>query len=152
MAFCRASARRTPSLAYANDDVILGRGGADTIHGGAGNDALTGNAGADTIDGGANTDTVNYSIETGGGAVTVDLSADTFGSVASSHAIDTYGTTDTLSNVENVTAVNGTYGDTVVLDGALSEWSVAFSVDHWTLTRNTSTCCAGSSASYSRMA
>ena len=118
------------------DDTLTGSADSNNLDGGAGNDTLTGNAGADTLIGGAGTNTVNYGAETGVGAVTVNLSGTTYvaASLAANHATDTYGTTDALTNIQNVTAGSG-YGDTVVLDGAFSDWTVTFDTDHWTATK-----------------
>jgi VCBS repeat-containing protein len=79
------------------DNIIVGNSGANTLDGGAGDDTLTGGKGADSLIGGSNTavgDTADYSKETGGNGVTVDLGAGT--------ATDTFGTHDTLSGIENV--------------------------------------------------
>src|SRR5262249_19658377 len=74
------------------NNVIVGNSGDNTIDGGAGDDVLTGGKGADHLIGGTNTavgDTVDYSKETGGAGVTVNL--------ATSSATDTFGTHDTLT-------------------------------------------------------
>jgi len=89
-------------------------------------DTLTGGEGANSLDGNGGVDTVNYALEAGGGAVTVNFATNT--------ATDTYGDTDTLSEIENVTAGSST-SDTVVLDGAFSAWSVTFSGGVWTATK-----------------
>jgi Ca2+-binding RTX toxin-like protein len=116
-------------------DILIGNAGANYLEGEGGNDTLTGNAGNDTLDGcNGSGDTVNYAAETGGGAVTVNLSSAAFGLIAAGTAIDTFGNTDTLIDVENVTTANATYGDTVVLNGGPEDWSPTFDTDHWTLT------------------
>src|SRR5262249_13164662 len=103
-----------------------GNAGADSVLnvenviGTAADDIFTGKAGvANSLTGGDGIDTVNYAGETGGGAVTVNLSSAVYGSLNPGQATDTGNATDTLSGVENVIASNGTYGDTVVLDGDL---------------------------------
>ena len=86
------------------DDVIRGGGGEDNLFGGQGADTLTGDEGVDTIDGGddrhfgirGSFDTVDYSKETGSAGVTVDFSS------ASNNAVDTFGNTETVINVERV--------------------------------------------------
>jgi VCBS repeat-containing protein len=84
------------------DNVIVGNSGNNSLNGGAGDDTLTGGKGNDVLTGGTNTavgDTVDYSKETGGGGVTVDLGAGT--------ATDTFGNTDTLSGIENAIGTSG---------------------------------------------
>ena len=86
------------------DDVIRGGGGDDNLFGGQGVDTLTGDDGIDTIDGGDDRhfgvrqfyDTVDYSKETGAGGVSVDFSS------AFNNAVDTFGNTETVINVERV--------------------------------------------------
>jgi len=86
---------------------------ADVMTGAAGFQDFRGFGGNDTIDGGADTDRIDYSAgrsDFGGtsGGVTVDLAAGT--------AIDAYGDTDTLINIENVRGTNDAdviTGDTV---------------------------------------
>ncbi len=79
----------------AGDDILLGNGGNDILLGGGGDDWLVGGAGNDAIDGGSNGgdgDFVSFFSSPAG--VIVDLGAGT--------ASDGWGTTDTISNVENV--------------------------------------------------
>ncbi|MCB1592241.1 MAG: calcium-binding protein, partial [Alphaproteobacteria bacterium] len=95
----------------AGDDTISGGNGDDTIDGGADDDTLSGDAGDDTIrggagvdviDGGTNTavgDTVDYSAESG--VVNVNLAT---GVVSA----DGTGSTDTVTNMENVRGGSGT--------------------------------------------
>ncbi len=78
----------------AGNDRIEGLAGNDDLFGNAGDDTLVGNEGADTLNGGDDNDTADYSAETGGAGVTVDLAAGT--------ATDTHGDTDTLTGIENV--------------------------------------------------
>ena len=77
-------------------NLLYGVGGADTISGGGGNDTMGGGAGADSIDGGNGLDYSTYF--TAPGVTTVNL---TTGS-----ASDGTGSTDTLTNVENVLGSN----------------------------------------------
>ena len=78
---------------------IAGGAGADSLTGGAGNDYFTGFAGNDTIDGGGSENNgVEYENENGGAGVTVNLETGT--------ATDTYGDTDTLSHINEVTGTN----------------------------------------------
>lgn len=82
-------------------DLLEGRDGDDQLFGGSENDTLVGGAGADVLDGGENPggvrpdrDTVDYSLEGGPNGVTVNL--------ATGEATDTFGDSDTLSNIEKV--------------------------------------------------
>lgn len=77
------SNRRNTLIGNEGDDVLNGRGGQDTLLGGAGDDVLNGSGGIDTAD---------YSEDTSG--VTVDLD---LGSVD-----DGFGTQDTLISIENI--------------------------------------------------
>lgn len=83
-------------------DTLLGGFGDDSILGGAGNDILVGGRGADMIDGGTGRDTVDYSQDGGWRAIGVNLSTGL--------AEDSWGDTDTLVAIENVTG------------GALGDW------------------------------
>jgi Ca2+-binding RTX toxin-like protein len=116
------------------DNVLSGGTGNDRIDGGDGDDTLTGGAGTDTLLGGLGTDKADYSVETGTAAIAVNLSATDFNLLAASHATDTFGATDTLSGIENVSANVARYGDTVALDGDPEDWTIAFDTDHWTVT------------------
>jgi serralysin len=87
------------------DDLILGglaanylygNGGDDTVDGGLGDDYVQGRAGVDDLDGGAGLDWLSFTDVTGAGVV-VDLA---LGVVAQ----DGYGTTDTVTGFEYVTA------------------------------------------------
>jgi len=87
-----------------DDDIIIGSSGVNVINGGVGDDTLTGGAGNDTINGGTGTaDIIDFSAEGGGAGITVNLGAGS--------ATDTYGNTDTLSNIEDVI---GTGSDDVI--------------------------------------
>jgi Ca2+-binding RTX toxin-like protein len=128
----------------ASTDDLEGGAGNDNLDGRGGDDILVGNAGADTLTGGAHGaagDTVAYVFEAGAAAVKVNLSATAYGSVAASHATDTFGATDTLSGIENVAANVARYGDTVALDGAFSAWTVTYNATThaWTATKGSET-------------
>lgn len=79
-------------LGNAGSNQLEGRDGDDTLEGRAGDDYLGGGAGNDVITGGDGVDTVHYEDV---GDVTVDLEL--------GQALDGYGTTDTLSEIENIT-------------------------------------------------
>ena len=103
-------------------DTIKGGAGADVIDSGAGNDVLVGRAGNDTLTGGAGTDTVDYSQDGGTGAVSVNL--------ITGSATDTFGNTDTLSGIENLTGTN--FNDTFiasVTDGLANAFSGGIGLD-----------------------
>jgi Ca2+-binding RTX toxin-like protein len=97
----------------ANDNYLWGQEGNDSLAGGGGMDMLTGNSGNDTLDGGDGRDRANYSDDYGGPAitgkgVTVNL--------LTGVAIDNWGNTDTLVNIEDV---NGSrYADTLTGNAA----------------------------------
>ena len=87
---------------------LVGKGGNDSISAGDGNDYLEGGAGNDTIDGGSgNFDFISYGNEDGSGAVNVNLQTGT--------ATDSFGDTDTLSNIEEVEGTE--LNDTLIGDG-----------------------------------
>lgn len=73
-------------------DILIGTNMANVIQGLAGNDWLIGNAGNDRLDGGSGNDTVSYQFDPR--AVTVNLDLAT--------AIDGWGNTDQLINLENI--------------------------------------------------
>ncbi len=75
-----------------DNDILFGGTGNDSLSGDAGNDTLVGGTGADTLVGGDGIDWVDYSAETSG--VTVNLTTGT--------ATDGGGSTDTISQVENI--------------------------------------------------
>ena len=98
------------------NDTISGRDGNDTLIGGDGNDIINGNSGDDrliggrgndTINGNSGLDTVDYSTDVNSGAVhgiVVNLWAG--GSqlgVAADTATDSFGNTDFVTNIRNVT-------------------------------------------------
>ena len=78
------------------NDGITGEGGNDVLDGKSGNDVLNGGAGSDTLDGGAGTDTTVYQFAPA--AVTVSLGE----GEALGTAMDGYGSTDSLANLENI--------------------------------------------------
>jgi Ca2+-binding RTX toxin-like protein len=78
------------------NDNLLGRAGDDQLDGGTGNDDIDAGPGNDSIDGGEGIDTVHYELSPGN--VIVDLTAGT--------AVDGHGSTDTLSNLENIVGSN----------------------------------------------
>jgi Ca2+-binding RTX toxin-like protein len=75
-------------------DELYGGTGNDTLNGGADSDYIVGGQGNDLINGGAGFDLVDYSDEGGEFGVNVNLTTKV--------AVDTYGTTDTLTSVERV--------------------------------------------------
>ncbi|KEJ87726.1 beta strand repeat-containing protein, partial [Sulfitobacter donghicola] len=75
-------------------DLLVGGGGNDVINGAGGDDTLAGGAGADTIDGGSGLDQVAYFREDGTSGVNVNLTTGV--------AIDTFGNSDRILNVEYV--------------------------------------------------
>ncbi|MCW5734731.1 MAG: hypothetical protein KIS73_11415 [Enhydrobacter sp.] len=88
-------------------EYVIGSTENDKMTGGAGNETFAGIGGNDKLDGGGGTgDTVSYFFDTSG--VTVDL---TLG-----RALDGFGGTDQLSNLENVTG--STFDDSITGDGA----------------------------------
>ena len=84
-------------------DHIYGGAGDDHIYGGGGYDVLDGGQGNDYIDGGAQGDWTVYSDADSPAGVTVNLATGT--------AIDGWGNTDTLVNVENI--IGSDYADTL---------------------------------------
>ncbi len=97
------------------DNALWGRGGNDIFTGGGGNDYFYAGEGSDTFDGGSGADTVDY-YNTPSGAVTVNL--------VTGQATKADGTTDTLSNVENIVGSNfddmlyGSIGDNSIWGGS----------------------------------
>ena len=94
---------------FSGNDLLNGLGGADVLNGGSGNDRLVGGRGADTLDGGTGTDEVLYDRDGGTSGVSVNLETGV--------ARDTFGNTDTLTNIE---AVYGS-GQNDVLTGRSGE-------------------------------
>ena len=92
------------------DDIIHAGVGDDVIDAAGGDDIISGGVGNDTLDGGDGSDTVQYSYEYLGNTVgpengvTVSLGSGTV-------MDDGYGTSDTISNFENVTGT--THDDTI---------------------------------------
>ncbi len=100
---------------------LIGGSGDDAIIGGAGSDVLTGGQGLDTLNGGAGSNTVDYAAEGGASGVIVNLSAQSViagPTVLAGTARDTFGDTDTLSNIQNVKT--GAGADTVVGSAAVN--------------------------------
>jgi Ca2+-binding RTX toxin-like protein len=77
---------------------MFGLGGNDDLIGGPGSTVFVGGAGNDTITGVGLNNTVLYIREAGDNGVTVNL--------ATGEAIDTYGNTDTLNNIQRVAGTN----------------------------------------------
>lgn len=98
------------------NDVIKGGLGDDLLEGGNGDDIFVGGEGADTMLGGRGRDLVDYSQEAGGAGIIVNLNgSQSNAGLASDTAIDTYGNTDILDNIQDVvgTAFNDViYGGT----------------------------------------
>ncbi len=101
----------------AGDDGLFGGVGNDVLSGGAGNNYYSGGAGADKFIGGKSTaagqwDKVSYESETGGQGIVVS-----FTSTQAITVVDTYGTTDTGSSIEEIKGssyddtFNGSSGD-----------------------------------------
>ncbi|SFI10385.1 calcium-binding protein [Albimonas pacifica] len=92
------------------DDVLVGDAGDNRLRGEGGDDRFVGGAGNDEIDGGADSwdeyDLVDYSQETGGAGVAVNL--------ATGVATDTFGDSDTLISIEEVIATD--FDDVLVGD------------------------------------
>ena len=102
-------------VGLAGDDTLLGGAGDDSVFGGEGNDNVRSGSGNDVIDGGDGVDTVDYSgdperdhnVRYSG--IVLSLSDDrTFNGIfyPGHTALDGYGNTDTLINVENVVGSN----------------------------------------------
>ena len=94
---------------------FFGGGGNDALTGGAQADLFVGGSGNDRIDGGDGIDTVDYSQESGGGDVVVNLFVMPIFDpiVIGSHQVrDSYGTIDTLTSIEHV--ITGGGNDTIV--------------------------------------
>jgi Ca2+-binding RTX toxin-like protein len=115
------------------NDTITGDANANTLSGGAGNDILAGRGGADIIDGGAGTDTVDYSAAVSG--VIVNLGAGTASN-------DGDGSSDTLTNLENITGsafddnLTGD-GNANTIDGGAGNDTIEGGAGNDTLTGNT---------------
>jgi Ca2+-binding RTX toxin-like protein len=77
-----------------NIEAVIGTSRADSMTGSALSDQFFGLQGNDTIDGGGGTDEIRYNSENGASGVNVNL--------ATGVAIDTFGNTDTLINIENI--------------------------------------------------
>ncbi|WP_111546049.1 beta strand repeat-containing protein [Mesorhizobium kowhaii] len=89
------------------NDTLIGGDGNDIINGNSGDDRLIGGRGNDTMNGNSGADTVDYSTDVSSGAahgIVVNLWAG--GSqlgVAADTATDSFGNTDTVTNIRNVT-------------------------------------------------
>ena len=106
-----------------NSNTFSGLGGDDVLQGRGGNDRLNGGAGNDSIDGGTNIDTVIYDTSFNGVVVNIDETQaysntdypsdiePTF-SIASGTALDGFGSTDTLRNLENI--IGSAYDDILI--------------------------------------
>ncbi|WP_138468605.1 hypothetical protein [Poseidonocella sp. HB161398] len=81
-------------LAGRGNDTLNGHGGNDSMSGNAGDDIVAGGAGRDTLRGGIGRDTLSYLDDDGSEGIAVDLAAGT--------ATDSYGTTDAVSEFEDV--------------------------------------------------
>ena len=79
-------------------DLLFGSAGNDLLDGRGGDDVLVGDQGNDTLQGGAGSDQAAYFFETGPNGISVNLIAGT--------AIDTWGHTDTLYNIERIIGSN----------------------------------------------
>jgi len=95
-------------------DLLIGGSGDDSLLGGTGDDLLQGGQGADTLSGGDGTDRVSYADDAAG--VQVDLST--------SRAIDGWGGSDTLADLEEVLGsayndiLTGSGDDNLLIGGA----------------------------------
>jgi Ca2+-binding RTX toxin-like protein len=87
-----------------NIEMVIGTQAADSITGDIYGELFQGFNGNDTIDGGGGNDEIRYNQETGTFAVNVNLTTGI--------ATDTYGSTDTLINIENVRGTSR--ADTIV--------------------------------------
>ncbi|SER04649.1 calcium-binding protein, partial [Thalassovita taeanensis] len=92
----------------AGNDILQGGEGHDSLLGQAGDDDLSGGTGNDTMDGGAGRDVLRYLDSSN--AVTVNLATGT--------ALDGFGGTDTLRNIEDVRASQ--YGDRLTGDAGVN--------------------------------
>ena len=100
------------------DDRLTGGSGNDTLNGGSGNDELVGGAGSDVIDGGEGENTLDFRNEGGSRGVDVNLQSGT--------AHDTFGSTDMVSNIDNV--LGTAKADTIIgSDGPVAQlfWGLA---------------------------
>lgn len=87
-------------------DELVGDALANQLDGSNGDDVLTGGARNDTLIGGGGFDTVDYSLETGGTGIDVDMSV-----AGLETAVDTHGDDDVLSGIENIIATR--FADTI---------------------------------------
>jgi Ca2+-binding RTX toxin-like protein len=107
----------------AGEDRLFGENGRDEIFGGSEDDFLVGGADDDTIDGGANIDTVSYEDSPTGAIVNIDetqsyrntaylIDIEPTFSIASGTALDGFGNTDTILNLENI--IGSAYNDILI--------------------------------------
>jgi Ca2+-binding RTX toxin-like protein len=97
---------------------LIGVGASGQLEGGSGNDTLIGGAGIDFLNGGAGNDVLDGKDGKDGknAAVYANAPAGVFVDLANGFANDGYGTTDTLSNIQNV---EGTiFNDTLIANSA----------------------------------
>ena len=106
-------------------NTILGNSAANTLTGNDGDDLIVGGAGNDQINGGAGFDTIDYSQESGGNGVVINLGPSTglfppdpF-PLGPGSARDTFGNTDTLTSVEHI--ITGSGNDVVIGNAAAIE-------------------------------
>ncbi|WP_424989957.1 hypothetical protein [Fluviibacterium sp. S390] len=107
-------------------DALRGTAADDTLDGSGGDDFLTGRDGADILRGGDGRDTADYSLETGGAGVLVDLSgaAGLVTGQTGPLARDSHGNIDRLDSIESAIGTDqtdrlfGTTGDNVFFGGA----------------------------------
>jgi len=102
----------------AGNDQLYGNEGDDSIAGGEGHDTLRGGDGSDTLDGGEFSDNfprdyADYSQDPGGIDVLIDYNGDT-GSFTGSHALDGWGSTDTIVNISRV--IGSDHNDNITFD------------------------------------
>ncbi|MGH1368783.1 MAG: Hint domain-containing protein [Maritimibacter sp.] len=107
-----------PDPALADDDIITGGAGADTIYGEAGNDTITGGDGADMLYGGAGDDTIYFGAND---TVTGGDGDDTF-ILDPTNALGGPGSTITIVGDET----SETSGDTIDFNGLVDWGSIAY--------------------------
>ena len=96
-----------------NDNILMGNAGDDTLMAGDGDDILEGGAGDDTLEGGRGSDTASYAGDASGVDVTLGGSA-----------FDGFGSSDTLTDIENLTGsdhadtLTGDENDNILAGGA----------------------------------
>lgn len=103
------------------NNLLDGRAGNDTLMGGAGDDVLRGGAGVDVYQGGDGSDTVDYSTDTSGFAVLIDLSGvqtalgaaagESFDSIENLIGTEVSGAGDVLTGNDGANTLAGGAGD-----------------------------------------